>query len=288
MDKYIYYADRIVSVEEPYINDKFVHSHHRPALPSEVNELLSVYRDLSIKNRLLSNVLIHLHELGKGDSVRVVDIGVFMGSFSNAVSLASRFLKVPVLIDSWEANPQLISALIKNFQLYQSKVHLHLSGIGRERGVMELVVSPGGAIGASLANTASRKYGEYFACDVDVRPLCDVLDDDFTPGLVKIDIEGYEVPSFSSIVGDANRLNNIFIVEFAPRQADERVAPDQRFGDFLLDNFQIYNVGNWGWFTKATIIRSYDELIGANLGNGGANTDLVLVPKQFAGGAAIV
>jgi FkbM family methyltransferase len=281
MDNLIYYADRMVSVADPYVDDKFVQSHHRRLAPDEVEGLLLKFRKTSVDNKLLASLLLRLQEQSATEVVSVVDIGVFMGSFSNAVSLASKELAVPVSIDAWEANPQLISALIKNFRLYGSDVHLHWSGIGRERGVMELVVRPGVAIGASLAHTAERKLGDYFACSVDVTPLSDVLKDEAALGLVKIDIEGFEVPAFSSIVGDFNRLHNVFITEFEPKQAAQEVAPGKTFGDFLLEHFRLYNIGNWGWFSGAAAISSLQELVGVDLGNGGTNTDLLLVPRSF-------
>lgn len=52
-------------------------------------------------------------------------MGVFMRSFSSAVSLASRRIGVHVTIDAYGANPQLISALVKNFRIYGFRVHLH-------------------------------------------------------------------------------------------------------------------------------------------------------------------
>jgi len=56
---------------------------------------------------------------------------------------------------------------------------------------MELCVSPGGAIGASFVNTSSRKYGDYYSCDVDVLPLREILRDESELELVKLDIEGF-------------------------------------------------------------------------------------------------
>ncbi len=126
-----------------------------------------------------------------GGSTRVIDVGVFIGSFSNAVHLVSDALSLPVKINAFEANPMLISPLIHNFGLYKSKVHLHLNGIGKSRCVMELCVSPGGAIGASFVNTSSRKYGDYYSCDVDVLPLREILRDESELELVKLDIEGF-------------------------------------------------------------------------------------------------
>lgn len=99
-------------------------------------------------------------------------------------------------IDAYEANPLLISSIIKNLRTYDVDANLHWSAIGKHRGSQELVVNDGGAIGGSLANTDSRKHGIYFSCNVDVLPLSDILGDTLEIELVKIDIEGCEVPAF--------------------------------------------------------------------------------------------
>ncbi len=85
--------------------------------------------------------------------------------------------------------------------------------------------------------------------------------------------------ALSSLYGSNNRLKNVFIVEFAPRQASEEVSEGVSFGEFILDLFNVYNVGSWGWFTRAQQIFSVDDLNSVELGNGGSNTDLILLPK---------
>lgn len=99
--------------------------------------------------------------------------------------------------------------------------------------------------------------------------------------LVKIDIEGFEVPAFQSIANNDNMRRNIFIVEYSPKQVEEIVTHDIDYGDFLLNYFNVWNIGNWGWFNKAECVANRDALVNLDLGNGGYNTDLLLTPKDI-------
>ena len=48
-----------------------------------------------------------------------------------------------------------------------------------------------------------------------------------------------------------------------------------------LRYFNIWNIGNWGWFSKAEPIVDRGSLVSLDLGNGGYNTDLLLIPKHI-------
>lgn len=281
MNEYIYFANRVVSVADPYIYDNFVKGHHRKISLDDVPSFIGAYREISIGNRLLCGLLKSIMEVNKGSAIEVVDVGVFMGTFTVGVDLCSKSVNVLTRINSYEANPLLISSIIKNFRIYNVSANLHWSAIGAKIGSQEFVVKDGGAIGGSLANINNRKVGDYFSCNVDVRPLSDILLDQEDVGIVKIDIEGYEVPAFSSVIGNKNKLNNVFIVEYAPSQANQTVAKSQSYKEFLFDNFKVFNIGNWAWFTCASEIMDVDSLVNCDLGNGGHNTDLLLIPKSL-------
>ena len=101
--------------------------------------------------------------------------------------------------------------------------------------------------------------------------------------LVKIDIEGNEPTAFKSIVGnEASLTNNIFIIEFAPWQTDQSFGDGDTFGGFLLDNFDIYNIGNWAAArieSQITLKQDFKNCLSAS--NRQWNTDLLLIPKKM-------
>jgi FkbM family methyltransferase len=280
-EKYIFYADRIVSVEHPYIDDAFVLRHHKSIGEEESKKLVSIYKDLMIRNRLLAGILSYAAKHNTISHVHCVDIGVFMGSFSNAISLLSRHMDIPIQINAYEANPSLIYPLIKNFTIYDSEVLLHWNAVGAERRSMELVVAEAGAIGGSLANPNERKKGSHYSYIVDTLPLSECLPDTQDICFIKIDIEGHEVAAFSSIYNNSAMLNNIFVIEFSPCQASQEIVPGVLYSDFLFYSFQVYNIGNWGWFQQAVSVNTADELLNIDLLNSGSNTDLLLIPKDI-------
>ncbi|MFN9693221.1 MAG: FkbM family methyltransferase [Synechococcaceae cyanobacterium] len=280
---YIFYADRIVSVKHPFFEDDFVAGHSKAIKEAEEDNYLSVYYEVCRNNSLLVRLIEFIASRSPGNPVNIIDVGVFMGSFSNAMSIACRHLGVKPVIHAFEVNPRLISSIIDNLRLYETEAFLHWSGVGGFTGTMEFVASPGAAIGGSLTNPDCRKYGDYFSCQVDVRSLKSILhSQESAPKLIKIDIEGFEVSAFSSIADDPEGLANIFIVEYSPNQATQEVAPNLSYSQFLLNTFFVYNIGNWGWFKKAIPIRSANELEQIELGNSGSNTDIVLIPKDFS------
>jgi FkbM family methyltransferase len=204
-----------------------------------------------------------------------------MGSFSNAVSIAASHMNISISIDAYEANPSLIFPLLHNFKIYNSNVLLHWNAVGSTRSSMELVVPQGGAIGGSLLNPESRKIGNYFSCLVNTIPLSECIPTSPNISIIKMDIEGYEVPAFSSLIGDPALLDNIFIVEFSPSQASQQVAPDILYADFLFKWFQVFNIGNWAWFHNAVQVHSVEDLSTIDLANSACNTDLLLIPRRL-------
>jgi FkbM family methyltransferase len=278
---FIFFADRIVSVAKPYIEDNFVKSHCIFLEEGEVGNLVRRYQEISINNPVFKKILNYLYEVSSSETLSIVDIGVFMGEFTNGISLAARQLGYPLSIDSYEANPNLLSSIISNFKIYDTKARLHWAAVSNQSGTIELVVPEGGAVGGSVSPSASRKYGNYFSVEVDALSLSDILKDESTPCIVKIDIEGHEVPAFSSISESVNKLNNIFIVEYSPSQASELVGGMMKYSEFLLKYFDIYNLGNWGWVNKFIRISEESSLLDIDLGNGSFNTDILLVPKNL-------
>lgn len=147
MSNFIFYADRLVSVANPYLYDNFVQSHHRVIRSEEVPGLLKIYKEVSQKNKLLVGLIDLITQRNKLDSVSVIDVGVFMGSFSTGVAFAGKRAGVDMKINAYEANPMLIPSIIKNFQLYGVNAFLHWGGVGSKYGSQEFVVSEGATIG---------------------------------------------------------------------------------------------------------------------------------------------
>lgn len=279
MTDYILYAERFVCVAEPYIWDEFVKAHHRSIRPEEVDLLIPIYTREVLKNKLLEGLVTDLKASNGSNKLHIVDIGVYMGVFSIAMAAVSKQAELAASIHAYEANPVLVPAIGKNLQLHGVRASLHFNAIGRSRGKQDFVVGHGVAIGGSLVNSGTKNREDFSSYTVDVLPLSDVISDDDDLALVKIDIEGYEVLAFSSICRNKEKLNNIFIVEYAHWQGSEEVEPGVPYNEFLVHNFSIFNVGNWAWSTGVVCIEGVQSLNDCTLGNGGHNTDLLLITK---------
>lgn len=66
MRDYIFYADRIVSISDPYLDDDFVLAHHRPISLDQVDDLLVAYKNVALSNRLLTGLLEFLSSYNGG------------------------------------------------------------------------------------------------------------------------------------------------------------------------------------------------------------------------------
>jgi hypothetical protein len=170
---------------------------------------------------------------------------------------------------------------LQNFRLYDSNVSLHWSGISDLSGRADLVVSSRSTIGASLKTEHHHINGISDIFNIPILSLANALGSPQAPSLVKIDIEGLEVPAFRSIHNNPSQIQNVFIIEFAPSQCNQMISGSLTYSDFLLANYRIYNIGNWSWYSSLTPLETENDLIKADLGNGGFNTDLLLIPKAI-------
>jgi len=248
--EYILYAERFVCVAEPYIQDDFVKAHHRSIRPEEVHLFIPLYAREVLKNKLLDGLVTDLKASNSSNKLQIVDIGVYMGVFSIAMAAVSKQAELAANIHAYEANPVMIPAIEKNLQLHGVRANLRFNAIGRSRGKQDFVVGHGVAIGGSLANSGARNREDFSSYTVDVLPLFDVISDDADLALVKIDIEGYEVPAFSSVCRDKQKLNNVFIVEYAHWQGSEEVEPGVTYNQFLVDNFSILALSEIPWVAE--------------------------------------
>lgn len=272
---------KFTSIREPYIHDKFVATHYRSVGDaSKARERFKGFLD----RRPLIDVLLRELARDDGQPVRIVDCGVFMGIFTIAASLKAAAVGADVKLSAYEANSMLVDPIRANLKLFGVEAEVFANGIGGEYGTLQFVHATHGLIGGSVANpTGKMKSADgYVTIECQIVPLSAILADEMAHGLVKIDIEGYEVAAFRSIVGDAARLNNVFFVEFAPFQAKGRIGGTD-YGTFLLDSFNIFEVNNWLWvpFIRHLTTRTQLETCLEVKSNRAFNTDLLFVPKSM-------
>lgn len=271
------------SVRDPFIQDDFVRSIFKQVIPAEQarKRYAAFLQDRPFLPMLLTALAAH----GQGP-VEVVDCGVFMGNFAIAADIQAARAGVPVKISAYEANPALIDPIKANLDMYGVPGTVHGKGIGAEHGVLEFVHAPEGMIGGTVFSpeTKRRQRETYQTTTCEIVPLSAALPDHPAPGLVKIDIEGNEVAAFSSIAGDANRLNNVFITEYAPYQGKLGIA-GTTYADFLLAHFAIYDINNWLWFPYVRPLTSAQAMARVMEAHPSRpdNTDLLFIPKALTG-----
>jgi FkbM family methyltransferase len=205
-----------------------------------------------------------------------------MGFFSIACRLIAQQSKLIVNIKCYEANQLLIDSIQKNLALYGIGGSVTHSAIGAQNGVMKFSFRKDGMIGGTLNNTLSKNDGdEMIFTESPVSSLEYIINDSEQCGIVKIDIEGHETDAFKSIENNRNALNNIFIIEFSPWQMNRLLSGGSTYGQWLLDNFCIFNIGNWLYrsaIDKITDINGLSDCL--NTDKKPHNTDLLLVPND--------
>ena len=272
---------KFTSVREPNSNDNFVASTYRAV--GDASKAIPRFKEFLDPRPLLDNVLQELKRQD-GQPIRIVDCGVFMGIFTVAASLKATSVGTDVKISAYEANSMLFEPIRANLNLFGVDAEVFANGIGGEYGTLQFVHASHGLIGGSVSNPKGKMESPdgFVTSECQIVPLSAILPDEIAPGLVKIDIEGHEVAAFRSIVGDAARLNNVFIVEFAPFQARQAIA-GKDYGSFLLDNFDIFDVNNWLWvpYVRRLATREQLDTCLQIKSNQAFNTDLLFVPKSM-------
>jgi FkbM family methyltransferase len=275
-------SSRFTSVRLPYERDSFTASDSRSC--ASASDAVAAFAGFLATRRppLLDWLLEECARLaGPLRPLAITDIGVFMGNFAVAAALTADRLGIARTLAAYEANPELIAPIRRNLALYglEGQVTLHNNGIGGQRGTLEFSFRPDGLIGGSLAVAPADAARARVACEV--LPLAEVLSADPAPGLVKIDIEGVEPDAFGSIAADPDRLANAFIVEFAPWQAGRRLG-GTTYGAFLLEVFDVYNIGNWLWVPFLEPVPDAAALAAVCEGKRRQhNTDLLLLPRAL-------
>jgi FkbM family methyltransferase len=276
-------ASRFTSVKEPYATDKFVAQNFKDG--GSAGSAAKDYEEFLDTRRPLLTALLHgIAEANGASPIRVVDCGVFMGSFGITVALQARKIGLSVDITAFEANSALIRPIQENYSIYGVNASLHAFGIGGKRETVEFVYPTDGLIGGTAFNVDNKKHVDFVSSACEIIPLKEALSASPLAGLVKLDIEGNEVAAFLSIADDEARLNNVFIIEFAEYQAQRKFG-ETTFGSFLLSQFDIFDVSNWLWVPFVRRIADMDSLssVKDTKSNRAHNTDLVLVPKSMAG-----
>jgi FkbM family methyltransferase len=269
-----------VSVRDPYVEDLWVAANFKDlaAQGDMVGIARKSFGDFLQANHFLTDVLAEIAAFGGAATIDVIDCGVYQGMFSIASALVCDQLQAKARIGAYEANPILIEPLRRNFDLYGVDVTVHNLGIGGAAGTLEFAYPKGRMIGGSFLK--SKRTGEFVSASCQVVPLSHILPDTDGIALVKLDIEGNEVDAFGSIRGSANRMGNVFIVEFAPWQGHKKIGGDLTYGAWLIENFFVYDLGSWAHVDQIRQVRDVAGLDGAIAGKARAfNTDLLLVPR---------
>jgi len=283
---------QFTSVRDPYLEDLFVARMYRPGGDAATarTRFAAFLKDRPLLPLLLTGIARARADARDGAAaIPVIDCGVFMGNFSVAAALQAERAGLPVEITAYEANPALVAPIRANMALYGLEVAVHANGIGGDYGTLKFAHAAGGLIGGTLFMPGRKEEAGPGSTTVDceVIPLRDALPPELAPGLVKIDIEGNEVAAFGSIVGDPGRINNVWFVEFAPFQTRLPVGGEAGggvlYGDFLLAQYAVFDVGSWLWVPHVRRLRDLAALEGClKVGDARAhNTDLLLIPQDM-------
>jgi FkbM family methyltransferase len=170
--------------------------------------------------------------LKRGDCF--VDVGANIGLMS---IFASQCVGNPGKILAFEAHPETHQLLLENIQLnHIENIEPFNFALGDEVGKAKIYdnwnVNRGGA---SLVIHADNATG----FEVEVKTLDDVIQNDFQPKMIKIDVEGFE---FQVLKGAENTIKNckpILIIEFS-------VSRDNQYDPFemidFLESFGFYDI----------------------------------------------
>ena len=170
--------------------------------------------------------------LNRGDCF--IDIGANIGLMS---IFASQCVGNPGKILAFEAHPETHELLLENIQLNKiENIKTFNFALGNETGKATIYdnwnVNRGGA---SLVIHAENSTG----FEVDVKTLDEVIQNDFQPKMIKIDVEGFE---FQVLKGAANTIKNckpILIIEFS-------VSRENQYDPFemidFIESFGFYEI----------------------------------------------
>jgi len=274
-------ANNFTSVKEPYSTDDFVKSTYRDTVDTKTAR--ARFSRFVNDNKLLAFLVseaLSTQLLPEDEVIEIVDCGVYMGTFTIAAGLMAQQAGLPVAMHGYEANPTLIESIRHNLEVYGVSAEVMHSGVGGSKGELEFVYPKGAMIGGTFFNVGNKKQSDGFtSVKCPILPLADILADDPWLGLIKLDIEGSEVAAFGSIMNNPRKMNNIFIIEYAPWQGKMKLPDAQVFADWVLNNFNIFNVSNWLYSSLAEI-RTAEELASCLEGkNRKFNTDLLLIPQ---------
>ncbi len=272
----LFFADRFLTSSNPYEHEKFVLDRSRTASVSEILQLRNHYKEVSSNNSVLKVIFDTLRiRAAPSNTVKVLDIGVFMATFTIASAHAGEAAGLLTEIYSYEANPELLGGIARNLALHGVFAKLHLCAISSEDDYCQLDQRQNLISGRISASVEGFIPGPV----VKTLPLLDTID--FVDGLVKIDIEGFEYQAMMGL-RDTPALNNCFIIEFnCEGDAERTVGSTETYSDFLSAHFIGVDIGNWNWPQPPRFLSSaadYEKLEGRN---SGCNTDIILFPRDW-------
>lgn len=287
LERIVNKSSGFISVADPYWSDTFV---QRSFFDAEASKLDTTAFIAQINTVGLLPVLLDAADRHNADRpLHVVDCGVYMGLFSIAAGLVAQERDISVQIDAYEANPYLLAPIRENIAFYGLSVKLHNHGVSGAKGDLRFSIPDGSMVGARLQAKAALGVGGTREVTCSVVPLSDLLALDDACSLVKLDIEGCEVDAFRSIQKSPEQLRNLFIVEYAPWQGNQRMSNDHLYREWLIDNFAIFSLGNWGYKSVIQELTSAEHLTQDVLQDVKQfNVDLLLVPHDLKNMVALL
>ena len=271
------------TVRNPYVSDDHVREHFVD-LPF-VDFDPGLYQSSVASFSVLNSVLSELNRLNNGAPSPIIDIGVYAGRFSIAASLIARQNLMPVTLHAVEAVERLIDPIKENFELYNvEEVTLICAALSElDDQTLRLGIRKGGIIASTLVAPEEKAGADGEIALVRSVTLASLMRGMQNHALVKIDIEGNEAAAFRGTLPQKEILeNNLFIIEWAPWQCDQKLTKTQTFGAFLIQHFVVYNLGNWACSHIESLITTLDDLRNCLQTNRSFNTDLLLIPKTMA------
>ena len=271
------------TVRDPFASDDHVRAHFRELPYSEHDT--GFFKDSVKRYSVLRYILSELKRLNNGAPTPIIDVGVYQGRFTIASYLIAKKHQMPLSLRAVEALEKLISPIEQNFDLYGVEgVTLTCAALSELDGQsLKIGSRRGGLIASTLVAPEEKAGADGEVAIVRSITLASLMRELQDHALVKIDIEGNEAAAFRGAFAERRILeNNLFIIEWAPWQCDQKLSGTGTFGEFVLQNFAVYPLGNWACTHAQPLATKLDDLRNCLQDGRSFNTDLLLIPKKLA------
>ncbi|MEM5502856.1 FkbM family methyltransferase [Ahrensia kielensis] len=148
-----------------------------------------------------------------GESIHFVDVGTNSGLFSLEALMLAREVGAKYKFICIEPNPEMVSRLTKNFSFNEAEnISIKACAVSDSDGELFLDISNKNLGEANIIAEPSAN-----SVKVPVRKLIDILEEENfpRPDILKIDVEGHEVPALSSLLTVPHMRPNYIFVEIA-------------------------------------------------------------------------